>query len=123
MALAKSRKQTFVKNIHFASLGICEQCKFTTTSASSPLSHGSVCLVKTGQPEEAAISAQVARRGGLQLQNMAHTSAEKGKISPYLTLPANGEREGGERVAPHRKDRKVATSGAADKNEKSPTAA
>ena len=42
-----------------------------------------------------------------------------GEVSPYLTLPANGERKGSaERVAPNRKERKVATSASTDEKEK-----
>ena len=44
-----------------------------------------------------------------------------GEVSSYLTLLAKREREGGERVSPNRKDKKVATSGASDGG-KGPTA-
>ena len=54
--------------------------------------------------EEALTPAQLARRGELQLQKAALVSVERGRgesipMTQVVTLRANGEREGGERMA------------------------
>ena len=85
---------------------ISERYKFTAESASSPLSHGSAPLTKKVHRwtarRGAHISTDSKTRGSATTKTRRKPMPRAGEMGPYPTWLANGEWEGGERVAPQR---------------------